>query len=235
MSRDAVVLVAMDEEAAPFLALADEVGEPQKVGFAERRDLRIGDLSILLVRTGIGIVNAASAATAAALDSETPTALISAGTAGGLGDGIVVADVVVGEAYVLADADVRPFGYELGQVPGQPPRHDADEALLASANDGAADLGIHVGLMITADSFTTPERANAALENFPGVLSADMETTAIAQVAHTHGVPFLSVRGISDLCDPVAAASFKSNAPEAARRSAEVVVAALKARAAHRS
>ena len=33
----AVVLVAMDDEAAPFLDLASEVGEPERVGRAEHR------------------------------------------------------------------------------------------------------------------------------------------------------------------------------------------------------
>lgn len=227
---DAAVLVAMDEEAAPFLALADTATDPRRVGSAEHRDLEIGDLRVLLVRTGIGMVNASSAATAALLGGEdAPTTLISAGTAGGLGKDVVVADVVIGGEYVLFDADVRPFGYERGQVPGMPARHAADTRLLAAARDIEADGAVHTGLMSSGDSFMTPLRSEAALADFPELLSADMESAAIAQVAHSHGVPFLSVRGISDLCDPVAAASFASNAPEAATRSADVVVRILRA------
>jgi adenosylhomocysteine nucleosidase len=225
---DAAVLVAMDEEAAPFLLLADTVSDPRRVGFAEQRDLVIGDLRILLVRTGIGMVNASSAATAVLLGGDSaPAVLISAGTAGGLGSEVIVADVVVGGEYVLFDADVRPFGYARGQVPGMPARHAADPALLAAASDAETEGTLHVGLMSSGDSFMTPLRSEAALGDFPELLSADMESAAIAQVAYTHRVPFISVRGISDLCDPVAAASFASNAPEAATRSADVVLKAL--------
>lgn len=226
----AAVLVAMDEEAAPFLALADAATDPRRVGSAEQRDIEIGDLRILLVRTGIGMVNASSAATAVLLGGEdAPTTLVSAGTAGGLGRNVVVADVVVGGEYVLFDADVRPFGYARGQVPGMPARHQAAPALLAAAREAEVSGALHVGLMSSGDSFMTPLRSEAALADFPELLSADMESAAIAQVAHSHGVPFLSVRGISDLCDPVAAASFTSNAPEAATRSAHVVEQTLRA------
>ena len=55
-----------------------------------------------------------------------PRVLVSAGSAGGLGVGVRVGDVVVGSSYVLADADARAFGYVLGQVPGMPASYPAD-------------------------------------------------------------------------------------------------------------
>jgi adenosylhomocysteine nucleosidase len=54
-----------------------------------------------------------------------------------------------------------------------------------------------------------------------------METTALAQVAHVHGVPFLAVRGISDLCGPAGADDFLPPVAAAAERSAAVVLGVL--------
>ncbi|MBE8528102.1 5'-methylthioadenosine nucleosidase, partial [Amycolatopsis sp. H6(2020)] len=66
-------------------------------------------------------------------------------------------------------------------------------------------------------------------EAFPRALSTDMETTAIAQVAAGYGVPFLSVRGISDLCGPAADQDFHLAVEIVAERSARTVLAVLDA------
>ena len=52
-------------------------------------------------------------------------------------------------------------------------------------------------------------------------------TTALAQVAAGAGVPFVSVRGVSDLCGPEAGQDFHIAVEEAAARSAAVVLALL--------
>ena len=43
-----------------------------------------------------------------------------------------------------------------------------------------------------------------------------MESTALAQVAVGAGIPFVSVRGVSDLCGPEAGQDFHIAAEEAA-------------------
>ena len=52
-------------------------------------------------------------------------------------------------------------------------------------------------------------------------------TPALTQVAAGTGIPFLSVRGVSDLCGPEAGQDFHIGAEEAAARSAAVVLALL--------
>ncbi|MDM7832556.1 5'-methylthioadenosine/adenosylhomocysteine nucleosidase [Cellulomonas edaphi] len=223
---DAVVMVAMADEAAPFLVRASAVGEPVQVGGAEHHHLTLAGRSVLLVRSGIGLVNAASAASVA-LASSSPRALVSAGSAGGLGVDIRVGDVVVGSSHVLADADARAFGYALGQVPGMPATYPADEALAAAASAPRQDLRVHAGTTISGDSFIDAERVSRVREAFPGALATDMESAALAQTAHVFGVPFVSVRGISDLCSPVEAGEFLTHVDDAADRSAAVVESLL--------
>ena len=223
---DVVVVVAMSDEAAPFLARATQVGEPRRVGGAEHHRLTLAGRSVLLVRSGIGLVNAASAASAAIV-AASPRALVSAGSAGGLGIGVRVGDVVVGSSYVLADADARAFGYELGQVPGMPAVYAADEGLAAAASAPREDLRVHPGLTISGDSFIDADRVARVRDAYPAALATDMESAALAQTAHLFGVPFVSVRGISDLCSPVEAGEFLTHVDDAADRSAAVVESLL--------
>jgi adenosylhomocysteine nucleosidase len=129
---DAVVVTAMADEAEPFLQGADSVGQPVRHGRSVQRRLVIGEHVVLLVESGIGLVNAAGAATAALLRTRTRL-LVSAGSAGGLGTDVRVGDVVVGTRYVYTSADARAFGYALGQVPGMPAAYEAHPELVRGA------------------------------------------------------------------------------------------------------
>ena len=285
----ALVVVAMDEEARPFLdALApfDDVDEVPLLGAARARNLALpgaaaasggalavdggapaaigadagpggdsiggspadqlvpragrrpaGPRELVLVRSGIGLVAAASAL-ATALTRLAPAVVLSAGTTGGLGREVEVGDVCVSTTLAYTDADATAFGYAHGQTPGQPAVFEADAAVLARVEEvGPAALRastassggtrIRAGQMLAGNSFVTAANVGRARELFPGAVSTDMESTALAQVAASAGIPFASVRGVSDLCGPEAGQDFHIGADEAAARSAAVVLAAL--------
>jgi len=233
----AVILVAMPDEEQPFLERATSVSDPTTIGLAVQRTIVLDGREILLVRTGIGLVNAAGATTSAILATQpepgtTGPLLISAGTAGGVSDTIRVGDVVIGGEYINIDADARAFGYALGQVPRMPATYLGDDtaikALAASSHvDELAPSSVHIGLLASSYAFVTVTRALSIREALPGVLATDMESSAIAQTAYVHGRPFVSVRGISDLCGPVAADDFLTHVDDAAERSARSVMALL--------
>ena len=282
----ALVVVAMDEEARPFLdALAplNDVDEVPLLGTARARSLALpgaaaagggelatvgpdaepggeradaaaggphaepdngsgdgrpaGSRELVLVRSGIGLVAAASAL-ATALTRLAPAVVLSAGTAGGLGREVEVGDVCVSTTLAYTDADATAFGYAHGQTPGQPAVFEADAAVLARVEEvGPAALRastassggarIRAGQMLAGNSFVTAANVGRARELFPGAVSTDMESTALAQVAASAGIPFASVRGVSDLCGPEAGQDFHIGVHEAAVRSAAVVLAAL--------
>jgi len=236
---DAVVVVAMPSEAAPFVERASAASAPvAAAGGAEHRRLTIGDRDVVLVRAGIGLVNAASAASVA-LATYAPRVLVSAGSAGGLGVDVRVGDVVVGSQHAYGSADARGFGYVLGQVPGMPATFAAEAALhdvVVAAADRLAPrptepttIRVLTGAVVSADVFVDANRVEGVRADFPDALAADMETTALAHTAHLFGVPFLAVRGISDLCSPVEAGEFASHVDDAAERSATVVEELLRA------
>jgi len=227
---DAVVVTAMADEAAPFWERADRVGRPVSVPGSVQQRIEVAGRRVLLVQSGIGQVNAATAATVALAAVRTPL-LVSAGSAGGLGPRVRVGDVVVGTSYVYAGADARAFGYALGQVPGMPPTYSgaagALDVLTPAVWCHVRDLRVHRGQMLSGDSFVDAAMVAPLLAAFPGALSTDMESTSLAQTAHLFGVPFLSVRGISDLCGPGAGDDFRTHVDDAAERSARVVLGLL--------
>ncbi|WP_230668076.1 5'-methylthioadenosine/S-adenosylhomocysteine nucleosidase [Microbacterium sp. MEC084] len=224
----AVVLVAMEEEAAPFLEQAGEVSEPVVIGRAEHRGIVVDGRTHVLVRTGIGMVNAADAAAGAIARYGRDVHLVSAGSAGGLAKGVQVGDVVVSDSLVNVGADARAFGYALGQVPGMPVTYDGDAELRQALLGAAGDLTVREGAIGSGERFVTAELAEELRRDFPHLLAVDMESAAIAQVAHNHGVRFVSVRAVSDLCAPDGT-EFLTHIDGAAERSARVVLGALAA------
>lgn len=255
-SVHAVVLTAMEEEARPFLdrlPALDGAAPPPLNGDAWAASLELPaparegsddpdpgtTREIVLIRSGIGLVAAASALSAA-LTRVAPRAIVSAGTAGGLARAVEVGDVCASTALAFTDADATAFGYARGQIPGQPPVFEADTgmrrtvathgpAALTSATPASSSARLHLGQMLSGNSFVTAANVADTREAFPEAVSTDMESTALAQVAAAAGAPFVSVRGISDLCGPEAGQDFHIGADEAAARSAAVVIAALTA------
>jgi len=204
----------MAEEAAPFVA-ALEGAEPVDAPLAgvEARRGALDDRPVVIVTTGIGLVAAAAAATwaATALGARI---LVSAGSAGGLSRESRVGDVAVAESCTYGTADATEFGYERGQVPRQPVRFAASARLVDAVP--APELR---GRILSGDTFVTARNVADMREAFSDAVATDMESTAIAQVAHAVGAEFVSVRGVSDLCGPEAGVDFHIGVDEAAARS----------------
>ncbi|MDO4878766.1 MAG: 5'-methylthioadenosine/adenosylhomocysteine nucleosidase [Neisseria sp.] len=192
-------------------------------------DIHCGELHgrrIVLALSGIGKVNAA-AATAAAILNFSPDCVINTGSAGGLGRGLKVGDVVIGTETAHHDVDVTAFGYAVGQVPQLPPAFASDGALLAAAERAAAafpDAAVRRGLIVSGDQFVHGGEASDAIRrHFPEVQAVEMEAAAIAQTCFQFGLPFVVIRAISDAADDKADVSFETFLQTAAVHSAEMV------------
>ncbi|WP_172120655.1 5'-methylthioadenosine/S-adenosylhomocysteine nucleosidase [Actinomyces faecalis] len=244
----ALVVTAMPEEAQPFLeslALVDKAEPLSLLGTAQAWSLELPARAegadhtreLILVHSGIGLVSAASAL-ATVLSQVTPDVVVSAGTTGGLGREVEVGDVCVSQTLAYGDVDATAFGYAIGQTPGQPTVFRGDPVLVERAGAAQEALGqatpasvsarIHVAQMLAGGSFVTAANVKDMRERFPRAISTDMESTALAQVCHAAGIPFVSIRGVSDLCGPEAGQDFHIGADEAATRSTAVVLAALR-------
>lgn len=213
------IAAAMEEELAPFRAHYESHHSfvRGKTKIEEIGDGKRGGL--LLVETGIGKVNAASA-TSLLCDRYRPDIIINTGSAGGFSEKLSVGDVVVGSQFRYSDVDATGFDYQLGQVPQMPASYTVAEKWLTLqpllVKD--KDYQIHHGLIVTADSFmSNHQQVEAIKAAFPTAIASDMEGTAIAQVASFYDIPVLNIRGISDIAGSEAAKAFDANIDLAAR------------------
>ncbi|MCL6422580.1 5'-methylthioadenosine/S-adenosylhomocysteine nucleosidase [Brachybacterium sp. JHP9] len=223
-----LVLAAMAEESSPLVARLTEVQEVAVPFTGSQRAWRgsLAGVDTVVMTTGIGIAAAAAAATWAIL-TLAPRAVISAGSAGGLAADVEVGTLIIGAQFSYSLADATAFGYAPGQVPGGPVQFEADADLRERAEAAArAAVGTHpvrTGLMLSGDAFVTAPLADPMRERFPGALSADMETTGIAQACAALGTPFVAVRAVSDLCGPAADQQFHLELDLVAELSARAV------------
>lgn len=181
---------------------------------------------VVLLRSGIGKVNAAIATTVL-LHKYAPDYVINTGSAGGFNDELSIGDVVISTEVCHHDVDVTVFNYEYGQVPGLPATFVADEMLLEIAAKSAEEISsvkVVKGLIATGDSFMNDaDRVKFVQEKFPSLQAAEMEGAAIAQVAYQFGTPFVVIRSLSDIAGEESNISFEQFLDTAARNSAQLV------------
>lgn len=220
----AVVIAAMSEEIAAFAehfggatALDGPVG-----GHDAHHLLDVGGATVAVRRSGIGFTNATAAVAHCFHDFGPGVPVINVGTAGGLMHGVEIGDVVVGDRYVNLNADATTFGYALGQVPGMPTGYAPDARLVELALGSDAGYPQRCATIGSSEVFVTEDRARVMRAAFPTVAAVDMESAAVAQFAHVHDMPFVSVRCISDLCAPDGD-EFREHLDSAAARAARVV------------
>ncbi|MCV5855293.1 5'-methylthioadenosine/S-adenosylhomocysteine nucleosidase, partial [Escherichia coli] len=91
-------------------------------------------------------------------------------SAGGFDSSLNLGDVVISTEVRHHDADVTAFGYEIGQMAGQPAAFKADEKLMDLAEKALEQMAnTHAvrGLICTGDAFVcTTERQAFIRENF---------------------------------------------------------------------
>ena len=187
---------------------------------------------MVLAQSGIGKVNAA-VATTLVVELFHPACVINTGSAGGLGQGLKVGDVVIGTHVAHHDVDATAFGYEIGQVPQLPRMFAGDARLVAAAVEAAAAFDgahVHQGLIVSGDQFIhSSDKVAAIRANFDGVQVVEMEAAAIAQACAQLDVPCVVIRAVSDLADDKAEMSFDEFLQTAAVHSAKMVQQLIRA------
>lgn len=223
------IIGAMEEEVALLRSKLENQTTEIYAGF-EYYLGQIADKQIVLLRSGIGKVNAAIS-TAILLQIFKPDYVINTGSAGGFHTDLEVGDIVISSAVCHHDVDVTPFGYDLGQVPGLPACFLPDQKLIDAAKNSIESLKevTHMhGLIATGDRFMhQPEDVNNTRKNFPEMIACEMEAAAVAQVCHTFEKPFVIIRSLSDIAGKENAKTFEQYLEQAATHSAKVILGML--------
>jgi adenosylhomocysteine nucleosidase len=203
--RRVAVLAALSLEAEALAAhLKPSVRTSPRLAIWE------GDLEgepVVLLLTGVGKVAAALAAQFVC-DLLVPRSIVNIGLAGGIGSGDRRGRVIIASGAVQHDYDARPIAPARGVMPGLDmsvfPADPAIAAALVRAAEKTVDgPGIlRSGLVLTGDQIiTSREVRDRTLAEFPEGACFDMETAAVAQVAHANGIPWGAVRITSDAAD----------------------------------
>ncbi len=222
------IICAMDEELKDLLGNLDERTD-STVGGTEFYKGKLKGSEVVLVRCGIGKVQS-GIVTALLIVEFGVDCVINSGSAGGIGEGLHVGDVVISTGAAYHDADATAFGYAMGQLPGQPQVFKADEGLVdrLAAAAGRTDLNVRKGLIVTGDQFVSSDEKIAEIRKiYPDALCCEMEGAAVAQAAYQLGVPFAVVRAMSDNGNGEAAQSFDEFIIDAGRRSARMIMALM--------
>lgn len=208
------------------------------------RDFWQGDLhghSVVLALSKIGKVAAATTATVL-IERFGVQRMVFTGLAGGLGAGVKVGDVVVGQSFVHHDLNASPL-FPRYEVPlyGKT-RFDGDAALtqslLAATRYALADPCVnraypaakaHLGLIASGDRFISSHIESndlraALLAANHDALAVEMEGAAVAQVCFDYGVPFAAVRTISDRADDDAHVDFPNFLDQVAGKYAVAII-----------
>lgn len=220
------VIGAMEEE-VELLRSSLENAQSEEIANCEFTSGTYKDQEIILLKSGIGKVNAAMSTTIL-LQHFKPDLVINTGSAGGFDENLEVGSIVISDEVRHHDVDVTIFGYEMGQVPQMPAAYHSNEELKELAVEAVSELGEHsyaVGLIATGDSFMDdPERVAKAREAFPDMKASEMEAAAVAQVCYQFDTAFVVIRALSDIAGKESSVSFEEFLPVAAKHSTEIVL-----------
>ena len=227
---------AMDQEIDRLKASIDKVTVEVIAGF-EFYSGQIGGVDVVLLKSGIGKVNAAIG-TSLLIDRYAPTCIINTGSAGGFDPELQVGDLVISDEVRHHDVDLTVFGYEMGQCARMPAAYASDPLMieLAEAQIGKiAAVNTKRGLIATGDTFMSdPVRVDEVRKHFPQMKAVEMEAAAIAQTCYRFDLPFVIIRSLSDIAGQNSDVSFEAFLETASENSAQLVLSLVAALAAAR-
>lgn len=178
------VVGALGREVAGLLRHLDG-GRRARLGRGQAHAGTLLGKPLVVAVTGMG-ARCASDGARALLAGYPLTALLSVGFAGALVEGLPAASLVLPERLFLEGSPAVPVA--------------ADASMRRRLLDAAHDAGLAVRSepSVTAPQMVTARRRRAALAAASGAAVVDMEGYWLAREAWAAGVPFVSVRAVSD-------------------------------------
>lgn len=231
------ILSAMDNEMAMLLEEAD-IDHVDTIGGV---DFHVGTLHgqpVVIMRSGIGKVLAASALTAM-LNQYSISKVIFTGIAGGVGDETKVLDQVVATRLIQHD-----YGYMTndgiewsdsvpGEEEGSKTYYNCEADLVDLAYKCAVEVmgkeHVFKGVIATGDQFVSSEAYVKVLQKKFDAVACEMEGAPIAAVCTQYDVPFVVLRSMSDKADGKAHESMENMGDLAAKNSNRIVLKMLDA------
>lgn len=224
------IIGAMDEEVQQLKAKMTEVQVKIKAAMEFYSGI-LGGKEVVVVRSGIGKVNAA-VCTQILIDEYNLEMVINTGIAGSLKSEINIGDMVLSTDALQHDVDATAFGYDYGMIPRMETSiFPADASMVQKAQtvckEVNPEIGVFVGRIVSGDQFIgNKEKKNWLAEQFQGYCT-EMEGAAIAQTAYLNKIPFLIIRAISDKADDSAQMDYPEFEAKAIDHSVKLMTALI--------
>lgn len=194
------IIAAMDEEMMAIKELMSSIDECCYFGKVFYSG-NIDDKKIVLVKAGVGKVNAASV-TQLLIDKFDVECVINVGSAGAINYDLSYGDIVISTKLIQHDFDITCFDHEKGYITGIGREIEADEKLIEVFEKAInnVDSGIRVvkGVIATGDQFLNDAEVKKEIRREFNAECGEMEGAAVAQVCKLCDVPFIVIRSISD-------------------------------------
>lgn len=213
-----IALLCSVQAEAEFLLAKTAMTKATMLGSKSIIEGTLAGRKIRLCVGGMGKVNAAHAATLL-ISQFNPDALVIFGVGGAYpSSGAKVGDIAIAKEEIAGDEGVMCLdGFKDAEFIGIPviktatsmiyTTYPAPDDLLKQALQALVsyqdtdDAEVHLGAFVTLSTCTgTLSRARELEERYHG-LCENMEGAAAAQVAELHGIPWLEVRGISNIVE----------------------------------
>lgn len=191
MAEKIGLVAAMPDEIRPLIRRVAPVTREKRAGFTIYRFVK-GGKDVTLIESGIGTERAARA-TRTLMEAATPGLILNFGFGGAVRPGPAVGDIVVANRLLLFKE--RLFSEQQGVTPALLP--DLIRAL-ERLQDG---INIHQGTFITTGEIIGKRMLAGLLPTGAAHPVLEMESAAVARVAHGMNVPFAAIRAISDGAD----------------------------------
>ncbi len=188
---------------------------------------KIAGNTVVLVRSGIGKVNAAICAQVL-VDLYAVDFIINVGVAGACDEKLNVGDLVISSDLVQHDFDTTAFGDPIGTIPRMGMRFfKADEELVqlisAQAKTCIDESRMYIGRIASGDVFVSSSEQKRSIKKSVNPLCVEMEGAAIAQACVLNMIPFAVLRLISDNSDNNANVSFAEFIKDGTKLTAKII------------
>ena len=224
------IIGAMQEEIDTLIQILENM-EVQEVSHLRFYTGTYNNIQVMLVRCGIGKVNAAMC-TQILIDKFNPDFIINIGVAGAVSDEVNIGDIVLSTYLVEHDFDCTAFGYEKGIIPRlESSKFFANEELLSIAEKSKyilSDISFFKGVIVSGDVFVSSKTMKDDLYIRYGAMCTEMEGASIAHVCYLNLKPFLVIRSMSDKADGDAPDNFNEFVLKSAENSKTLIQEMIK-------
>ena len=229
MDKKVGIIAAMEVEKSKLSVFLKEIKPPVKIAGMEFTEGKIEGTPVVLVKSGVGKVNAALC-TQILCSCFSVDFIINSGVAGAMAEGLGIFDLVVSRDTVYHDMNATDFGYKVTEIP-QMECSDfvADKKLVQAVKDAFAKDNFFAshklveGRIASGDQFVSKPEQKQHIKEICNPACVEMEGAAIAHAAYLNSTPFVIIRCMSDMAEEGGDSPEPFNEEKAADMSARLV------------